>query len=55
MLEKQKEQHPVLIEELKKDIYIDDLITGGETEFEVHTVKSTIIPIFKSSKFNLHK
>ena len=54
-LEKHKEQHPVLIEELKKNIYVDDLITGRETEAEVDTIKSTIIPIFKSSKFNLHK
>ena len=55
MLEKQKEQHPILIEQLKKDIYLDDLRTGGETESEVHTVKSTFIPKFKSFKFNLHK
>ena len=55
MLGKQKEQHPIIIEELKKDIYLDDLRTGGEKESEVHTVKSTIIPKFKNSKFNLHK
>ena len=40
---------------MKKDIYVDDLTTGGETETEVDTDKSTIILIFKSSKFNLHK
>ena len=31
-LEIHKEQHPILKEEVKKDIYVHDLITGAEAE-----------------------
>ena len=44
-----------IIGEIKDDLYVDDLITGGNTELEVRLIKETVINVLKSGCFELHK
>ena len=54
-LNKLKEKYPSEVEEIQKSLYVDDIITGGETEEEVADLKKTTIAIFEEAAFKLHK
>ena len=38
-----------------EDIYVDDLITGGDKIMDVQTLKDIAVQIFKEAGFVLHK
>ena len=44
-----------LVKQIMEDLYVDDLITGGEKITNVQTLKDTAIQIFKEAGFVLHK
>ena len=44
-----------IVEVIQKDLYVDDLISGGSTESEPQNIKNTAIKIFKDRGFHLHK
>ena len=43
------------MDEILKSLYVDDLITGGETTKEVCHLKNTAVAIFGEAGFELHK
>ena len=47
--------HTKIIEVTENDMYIDDLVTGGESLDEVKIFKKKSIKLFKKWGFNLHK
>ena len=48
-------QHPELIKEIRDGLYVDDLITGGETVKLTVVKKVTTIEVFKDASFTIHK
>ena len=44
-----------VIEVIENDMYLDDLVTGGESLDEVKIIKEKSIELFKKGGFNLHK
>ena len=53
-----KQHYPesvVHIEEIEKNLYVDDLINDDATIEEVQKVKETSIKVFRDTKFKLHK
>ena len=44
-----------LVKQIMQDLYVDDLITGGDKITDVQTLKDTAIQIFKEAGFVLHK
>ena len=50
-----KEEPEVLIEQFKEDMYVDDVIGGGNTVEEGKTYKDKIIAVLGDAKFELHK
>ena len=48
-------KYPELIKEIRDGLYVDDLMTGGETPETVATKRSKAVEIFKDGTFNLHK
>ena len=44
-----------LIERVKDDMYVDNLVTGGESTSEVDKIKSDSINLFQRGGFKLHK
>ena len=44
-----------IIEVIENDMYVDDLVTGGESLDEVKIIKEKSIELFKKGGFNLHK
>lgn len=47
--------HPELIKEIRDGLYVDDLMTGGET-VELTAVKKVITTeVFKDATFTIHK
>ena len=53
--EKEVSQTPEIIEEIGKSAYVDDFVTGGNTQEEVQKVKEVTIDVFKKAGFELHK
>ena len=47
--------YPKVIDLIKDDIYVDDIISGGNTVSEVEKVKDATVEIFKDAQFQLHK
>lgn len=48
-------QHPELIKEIRNGLYVDDLMTGGET-VKITTEKKVITTeVFKEASFTIHK
>ena len=43
------------IEEIRRSLYVDDIISGGCTSDEVRELKSTAVEVFKDAGFELHK
>ena len=54
-LESLKERYPKEVEEIKRSMYVDDLITGGVTKGKVRDLKQTAIAVFGEAQFDLHK
>ena len=50
-----KTKRPELVEEIRKNLYVDDLMTGGATITEVKEKKSQAREIFEDATFKLHK
>ena len=44
-----------LIRKIRDDMYVDDLVTGGESLQEVEKIKSDSIELFEKGGFKLHK
>ena len=51
----QQKEYPETIAELKKSVYVDDVISGGASEKQLVKFKSESIEIFKKGNFSLHK
>ena len=43
------------IRKIRDDMYVDDLVTGGESLQEVEKIKSDFIELFEKGGFKLHK
>ena len=54
-LESWEAQMPELVAELRKSLYVDDLISGKPTVEEAQNLKQGAIDIFEDAKFTLHK
>jgi hypothetical protein len=54
-LETQKEFEPQLIEQLKKSLYVDDFVSGADSENEASEVASKAKLIMQKEAFNLRK
>ena len=54
-LEKHVEQHPEIVKEINKSLYVDDLVSGGETIEKAQQLKETASEIFNDATFQLHK
>ena len=50
-----KSKHPAEVEEIRRSLYVDDVISGASTVEEVRQLKETTISIFKEAKFELQK
>ena len=48
-------QYPTEIDEIKRSLYVDDIILGGTSLEEVENLKKTAVKIFESGDFHLHK
>ena len=46
---------PECVEEIERSLYVDDLISGGQTIQEAQRIKNTAIEIFSKADFTLHK
>ena len=54
-LEKSRSDHPEVVAEIVRSMYVDDLVTGGATVKEANEIKKAAIEIFEKAKFELHK
>ena len=54
-LQRLREKYPVEVDEILRSLYVDDVITGGNTKEEVQDLKKTIISVFRDAKFTMHK
>ncbi|XP_046863293.1 uncharacterized protein LOC124457043 [Xenia sp. Carnegie-2017] len=54
-LETWKTKMPDIVEELKKSMYVDDLLSGGQTVDKAKERKRKSIDVFNDANFNLHK
>ena len=50
-----KEKYPKHAEEIQKELYVDDLVTGGTSLQEVREKKEISTEIFEQASFHLHK
>ena len=48
-------KHPEEVDEIRRSLYVDDLITGGETVLKAQHLKGSAQSIFGEAKFELHK
>ena len=46
---------PELIENIRNDMYVDDLVSGVNTLSEVEVIKQKLKELFAKGGFNLHK
>ena len=53
--EKYENMYLELIRKIRDDMYVDDLVTGGERLQEVEKIKSHAIELFEKGGFKLHK
>ena len=44
-----------LIRKIRNDMYVDELVTGGESFKVVEKMKSNFIELFEKGEFKLHK
>ena len=50
-----EEEYPETVAELKKNVYVDDVISGGENEEQLRKFREEAIALFKAGGFTLHK
>ena len=50
-----EEKYPETVVELKKNVYVDDVISGGENEDQLRKFKEEAMALFKEAGFTLHK
>ena len=50
-----EERYPDIVAELRKSLYVDDLLTGGQTIAQAADRKEKAIEVFEDAKFTLHK
>ena len=48
-------KHPEIVREIKKNLYVDDLISGGTTVLKAREMKYAATEIFADAAFELHK
>ena len=53
-LEGMKERYPSAVEEIKKSLYVDDVVTGAETTEKVCKLKESVVAVFGEAQFELH-
>ena len=53
-LEGMKERYPSAVEVIQKSLYVDDVITGGETTEKAHKLKESAVAVFGKAQFELH-
>ena len=54
-LAKQRVQHPDVVGEIEKGLYVDDLLTGASTAKRAQTIKNKAVKIFGEARMELHK
>ena len=54
-LDSLREKYPSEVEEIERSLYVDDIISGGDTREDVIKLKGTVKEIFGQAKFQLHK
>ena len=54
-LEQYKEKYLELVEEIHRNLHVNDIIGGGESVSEVKEFKRGAIQVFGEAKFELHK
>ena len=54
-LESWRDRLPESVREVRKSLYVDDLISGGSTVTKAKQLKSEAIEIFADATFTLHK
>ena len=50
-----REMDPTSVAEIEKGLYVDDLISGGQTVEEAIKIKNSATELFAKAKFELHK
>ena len=55
LLESMRQKYPTEVAEIEKSLYVDDVISGGETTEAVHSLKAKAVEIFERGKFTFHK
>ena len=50
-----RDKHPKCVEEIERELYVDDILSGGPTTEEVKQKKATTTEIFAQAIFHLHK
>ena len=50
-----EERYPNIVAELRKSLYVDDLLTGGQTIPQAEDRKEKTVEIFEDALFKLHK
>ena len=54
-MESLKDKYPAVVEEIEKSLYVDDVISGGDTIDQVGELKDASITVFGEAGFQLHK
>ena len=54
-LEGKKERYTSAVEEIQRSLYVDDVITDGETTEKAHKLKELAVAVFGEAQFELHK
>ena len=54
-LKNSEEKHPETVAELKKNVYVDDVMSGGENEDQLRKFKDEAIALFREEGFTLHQ
>ena len=54
-LESLESRFPKSVMEMRKSLYVDDLISGGSTQGEAMQLKCDAVQVFNEAKFKLHK
>ena len=50
-----EERYPDIVAELRKSLYVDDLLSGGQTIAEAADRKERVVKVFEDATFKLHK
>ena len=54
-LESLKDKYPAVVEEIENSLYVDDVVSGGDTIDQVGELKDASITVFGEAGFQLHK